>query len=806
MTEEPDLKWLPITRTARPWTRWWWLGSAVDAADISRLLTEYRLAGLGGVEITPIYGVQGADDREIPYLSPEWIAMLHHTLAEADRLDLGVDMVTGTGWPFGGPWVSGEDALDKLTITKTENEGVSVYEASLTWAGRMVKRPAPGGEGKCINPFSRKSLDRYLARFDDILHDLPVGALRCHFHDSFEYLADASPELFSEFERRRGYDLRSELAALAGDGHADRVARVKTDYRETLAELLLENFTEPWTAWGNGQGSRSRNQAHGSPGNLLDLYGAADIPETETFGGPCNPIVAKFASSPAHVLGKPLVSSETATWLDEHFTVTLGQIKSAVDGLFLAGINHIFYHGTAYSPADAAWPGWLFYASTTIAPQDPLWHDLGALNAYIARCQSLLQLGEPDNDILLYWPLHDLWQNHPDIYMLEIGGCWLEGTTFALTAQRLWDAGFGFDYVSDRQLQSITTGTILTPPCDFMPVDTLRRLVDLAKAGATVIFQDKLPTDVPGLHDLEDRRQHFQALLAECEGLVHVAGDIETALLDAGARRESIATGTGVRCIRRRLPEGHCYFLVNEGDDAYDGWMHPSSTFTTALLQDPMTGESGIANVRGGPSSQNEIRLGIEPGASLFVRTYGHVVSGARWRYFEPAGEPVAFGGRWDVEFIYGGPELPPALSLDRLTSWTEFGDVYERFSGTARYQIAFDRPATNTDTWLLDLGRVADSAQITLNGELIGTVFAEPYTIRLSSVRPEGNILEIAVTNVAANRIRDLDRRGVPWRIFKDINFVDRHYKAFDASQWPVRTAGLLGPVRLIPLRDRSA
>jgi hypothetical protein len=146
MTEEPDLKWPPITRAARPWTRWWWHGIAVDAPNISRLLTEYGRTGLGGVEITPIYGVQGTDEREIPYLSPEWIAMLRHTLAEADRLDLGVDMVTGTGWPFGGPWVRDEDTLDKLTITKTENGDVPVYEASFTWAGRMVKRPAPGGE------------------------------------------------------------------------------------------------------------------------------------------------------------------------------------------------------------------------------------------------------------------------------------------------------------------------------------------------------------------------------------------------------------------------------------------------------------------------------------------------------------------------------------------------------------------------------------------------------------------------------------------------------------------------------------
>ena len=83
--------------------------------------------------------------------------------------------------------------------------------------------------------------------------------------------------------------------------------------------------------------------------------------------------------------GKPLVSSESATWLDEHFNETLGQVKEIVDRFFLGGVNHIFYHGTAYSPADAAWPGWLFYASTQLNPQNPIWRDFAALNEYVTR-------------------------------------------------------------------------------------------------------------------------------------------------------------------------------------------------------------------------------------------------------------------------------------------------------------------------------------------------------------------------------------------------------------------------------------
>ena len=855
-----EMLWPEITRTMRPWTRWWWLGSAVDKGNITRLLEEYRRAGLGGVEITPIYGVQGQEARDIPFLAPRWMEMLRHTLAEAERLDLGVDMVTGTGWPFGGPDVTDEDAEDKLVLEKTpltsekmlewsfggtqpqalaavsewgdvvhlldtiKPDGTltwavppgtwTLYSIRQKWAGRLVKRAAPGGEGKCINPFSRRSLTQYLRPFDDALRDMTPGAIRCQFHDSFEYLADWSPTLFAEFEARRGYDLRDHLNALAGDAGQDENARVKTDYRETASDVLRENFTQTWTDWVHGKGSLSRNQAHGSPGNLLDLYGTADIPETEIFGGPGDPRAGKFASSPAHVLGKSLTSSESCTWLGEHFTVSLAQAKAALDGLLLAGINHLFYHGTAYSPADAAWPGWLFYASTTFAPQDPLWRDFPALNAYLARCQSLLQSGEPDNDVLLYWPLHDLWQSRPDVFMLEINGRWLTEEPVGGTAQRLWDRGFAFDYVSDRQLhlaQASEGGiqmpgghykTVVVPPCTFMPEDTLQGLADLAERGVPVIFEDRLPSDVPGLGALAARRERFQALLASPgAGHFQVGPDLQTLL--ARVRREALTDHTGIQCIRRRHGDGHTYFIVNGGQEPLDGWVELASPFQSAVLMDAMTGATGVAAVRHVEAGPSQVFLPLPPGASIFVRTFTEpTATGSAWEYTEQDGEPILLTGTWAVEFVEGGPALPPPFQTGTLGSWTERGEAAERFAGTAGYTLTFDAPPMAADEWRLDMGRVGESARVRLNGVPAGVLIAPPFQVRLGPLRPTGNVLEIEVTNLAANRIRDMDRRRQPWKIFREINFVDINYKPFDASAWPLRESGLLGPVQLVALR----
>ncbi|MHC4362005.1 MAG: glycosyl hydrolase, partial [Planctomycetota bacterium] len=126
----PELGWPKVTTGTRPWTYWWWLGSAVDKEGLTEHLEAYHKAGLGGVHIIPIYGVKGAEGRFVEYLSPKWMEMLAHTTAEAERLGMGVDMSTGTGWPFGGPDVSSEDATaDVIFRTYQVNDGQRLKEA-----------------------------------------------------------------------------------------------------------------------------------------------------------------------------------------------------------------------------------------------------------------------------------------------------------------------------------------------------------------------------------------------------------------------------------------------------------------------------------------------------------------------------------------------------------------------------------------------------------------------------------------------------------------------------------------------------
>ena len=883
---QSETAWPTITNQCKPWAYWWWMGSAVDDENLTKQLETYQAAEMGGMHIIPIYGAKGYEDRYIDYLSPAWMERLSHTISEARRLGMDIDMTTGTGWCFGGPNVSDQDAdakvvhktydlsggqkltekfdpantqalvaygdgkrVTEITDRIAEDGSVDWTAPSGTWkvylvtqqpSGRKVKRAAPGGGGYMLNPFSGTAMTNYLKRFDEVFANYTGPMPRAMYHDSYEYATQWSPELFAEFEKRRGYRLQEHLPALFGEGSPKVVARVKADYRQTIFEVMTDDYIGQWTAWSGAKGMKTRNQAHGSPGNLLDLYAVADIPETEMFNKDRDPLVSKFASSAAHVTGKPLVSSETGTWLKDHFNVTLADMKYLLDDLFTSGVNHVIYHGTAYSPEDAGWPGWLFYASTEMNPRNAIWRDVPALNTYIARTQSILQANQPGNDILLYWPISDQWN---DVNGLAQGMTvhhreWLYHYPIGKTAKMLWDRGYTFDYLSDRQLTDAKNDkdeinvpggnyrVIVVPPCNLTPEATLRKLLYLASQGATVIFQEKLPSDVPGYGNLAERRDQFKALLSEVtpkevdgkpfqeakigRGRLFI-GDLEPALAEVDVKRETLVDNEGVEFIRRKRNQtqhgGYDYFIANRGDSPLQKWLSLATPVQSALLMDPMTGKTGIAAIRQNADGQTEVLLDLERGASMIVRTFADAtIDAPAWSYFSPAGDPVEIVGTWQVDFIDGAPKLPGSFTTKNLDSWTKLGDdEAKRFAGTARYRITFDAPSDHAGPWMLDLGKVAQSARVTLNGQPLGTLITPPFRIPLQNLKATENVLEIEVTNLSMNRLRDLDLRGVKWKNFHDINFVNIDYRPFDASKWPLQESGLLGPVRLEPTLTKS-
>ena len=894
-TGQMNPAWPEARPEAKAGARWWWLGSAVDKENLGWTMQEYAGHGIGALEITPIYGVQGNDigrsadgslteGKNIPYLSDHWMEMLRETEQNGREFGIEISMATGTGWPFGGPWVPLEESACKAVFVDTTFTGGSITDLDLStpekerpycrlakvmayWQGRpydvtahvcdgrltwspaeelkgrirqasskqlrktlkrelqemadarweivalwerygvmKVKRAAPGGEGLVVDHFDREAVAHYLEYIEQAFERTATPYPHTFFNDSYEVEAATwTPSLFNEFLRRRGYRLEHFLRQLqAGD------PTVVSDYRETLSDLLLENFTQQWTAWAHRHGAVTRNQAHGSPANLIDCYAAVDIPEIEGFGltdfgikglrqdpgktrkNDSDLSMLKYAPSAAHVCGKPYTSSETFTWLTEHFRTSLSQMKPDLDLMFCAGVNHMFFHGTCYSPKDDPWPGWKFYASVDMSPTNSIWRDAPYLMQYVERCQSFLQWGQPDNDFLVYLPVHDMWQQQTNRLLMQfsihkMGQLAPDFISAILDIDR---AGFDCDYISDRLLLTTTfrdgmlqtaAGTrykgLVIPECHMMPNNVTAHIEHLKAQGAQIIYGTR-------------------------------AADLQQA-----ARPEAMKRECGLKSIRRSNPTGHHYFIANLTPDDIHTLKPLAVGFRNAAWFNPLNGDITPARISG-----DSIEICLRSGESMILQTY----DSGEWRVESgevataiPSGIITAttnskfyalnyrnISGPWTLSFTDEAPRVDRTFALDSLQTWETLGDDSARVTmGTGIYTTHVSlTKAEAKEHWQIDLGDVRESARVYINGQFIGCAWSVPFVLDCRDALKAGwNEIRIEVTNLPANRIADLDRRGFRWRKMEDINVVDINYRRTSYDQWEPMPSGLNSPVRLV-------
>lgn len=839
--------WPAPTTEAKPGTRWWWLGSAVDKENLEWNLRQYADHGIGAVEITPLYGVQGNQANNIPYLSDKWMQMLRYTAEQCQKNGIELDMATGTGWPFGGPWVPLEESACKVLFVDTaftgkkveglllqvgekdrknsrlqkvlvSRDGITtdvtdaVVDGQLTWKApkgtkktdrwtvtavfirygvMKVKRAAPGGEGLVIDHFDRTAVANYLKHIEQAFERTHTPYPHTFFNDSYEVSeATWTPCLFDEFQKRRGYKLEEHLAELrSGD------VKVVSDYRETLSDLLLENFTEQWTAWAHSHGAITRNQAHGSPANLIDCYAAVDIPEIEGFGlsdfgikglrtdpgktrkNDSDYSMFKYAPSAAHVCGKPYTSSETFTWLTEHFRTSLSQLKPDIDLMFCAGVNHMYFHGTCYSPKNDEWPGWKFYASIDMSPTNSIWRDAPYFMKYVERCQSFLQWGQPDNDFLVLLPVRDMWQKNTGKLLMQfsIHAMGKLAPEFIKTILDIDRAGFDCDYISERLLMGVTCqdGMLVTK-------------AGTRYKGLIIPGSGQMPAAV---------KQHIDGLKAQGAKIFY---QLDSKMLQTAAKPEPIKTECGLKAIRRRNATGYHYFMANLSPNDIHSIEPLAVDFKDAVWFNPLNG-----NITKAQFDKDGLVINLRSGESMILQTYNEPSVQKDKETTIIAGESMVLPGPWTLSFTEEAPKVDKTYKLDQLQTWQSLDEQTRVTMGTGVYTTHLKltkKDLKGISGWMIDLGDVRESARVYINGQLIGCAWSVPFVLDCGQAFKVGdNEICIEVTNLPANRIADLDRRGVKWRKMEEINVVDINYKKTLYDQWEPVPSGLNSEVKLI-------
>lgn len=128
--EELEKDFAQLSPKARPYTYWFWMNGNITKEGITKDLEAMHRIGVGGV--FNLEGGTGIPKGPVTYLSKEWSELKAHAIKEAARLGIDYVMHNCPGWSSsGGPWVTPEHSMQKLTWREQEVAGGKLIDIVL---------------------------------------------------------------------------------------------------------------------------------------------------------------------------------------------------------------------------------------------------------------------------------------------------------------------------------------------------------------------------------------------------------------------------------------------------------------------------------------------------------------------------------------------------------------------------------------------------------------------------------------------------------------------------------------------------
>ena len=335
------------TRESRPWTYWLWQNGNVDEEDVTRDLEAIKRLGFGGVLMFDNrgYGYEdGMPPVKLQVMTEEWFDRVAFAIRECARLGLEFEMnASSSGGSLCG-FVGGK-----------------FYEVDITDPAAVSNH-----------------LERFLG---PIIRRVPeaVGSTFTHIY-SVSWEGRVPPSV--KPAERDAFILRSFYGVMREWAHAHGLK-------------MSAESGGPW----------HRTPGHFAESDQLAYLGVNDLPQGEFWPQGrllpwCTPMhLVKPVASAAHVRGLRRVSVEAFTHMTHHWSMDPAALKKSADDAFADGANHFVWHTFTCSPPRFGVPGAEYFAGSHIN-QNVTWHaDAGAFVDYLARCQYMLQYGEPVADL-----------------------------------------------------------------------------------------------------------------------------------------------------------------------------------------------------------------------------------------------------------------------------------------------------------------------------------------------------------------------------------------------------------------------
>ena len=709
--------------------------------------------------------------------------------------------------------------LETIDLTSSVKDGIltwkvpegnwRIYRFGASLTGKENHPAPPEATGLEVDKLDKDAWMDYFHNYMDMYKEAAGGLVGQH---GIQYILTDSYEaeqmtwtrtLPEEFKARRGYDLLPWLPVLTGEivGSSEKSEQFLFDWRETLGELFAENYDRInliAKEYGmKGRYTESHENGRVYVGDGMDLKRTAAIPMSAFWmpvqgaGSTLEMAQADIreSASVAHVYGQNIAAAESFTAMGfpgRAWSFYPGSLKEMADMALYSGLNRFVIHESAHQPSDAHKPGlglmvfgqW-FNRHDTWAPYARYWAD------YLARSAYMLQRGRYVADVLWYYGEDT---NITGIYGHELPPV---------------PEGYSYDFINPyglKNLLSVQDGSLVTPSgmqykvlvlgehCQVMSIEVLRKLDELARAGAVICGQKPLKPA-----GLRDDPAEFDRLVADIWGAgrpnVHTT-QLSRLLAATVAPDFRYAWPTDIKFVHRTDGDKDIYWIRNFSDAPARPQIVCRDGKGVCTVLNPETGKEVYGVYENGV-------LTLEASQALFL-------------VFDRGGTPkpayqapvrsgtLALDGPWTVTFEgLGAPE--GSRTFTELVSYTESEDLSVKyFSGTATYTNTFTLGKKEKAEGLsIDLGAVGQMADVFINGEHVEFLWKAPYKVDWTgTLKPGKNTIEVKVVNTWPNRLIGDMQAGAEKLTYTTMPF----YQADS----PLTPSGLMGPVLLERLERR--
>ncbi|RZK76058.1 MAG: glycosyl hydrolase, partial [Pedobacter sp.] len=631
--------------------------------------------------------------------------------------------------------------------------------------------------------------------------------------------------------------------------------RFREDFDRTIQDCIAVNYYGHFAELCHKYGMKVGNEAGGPndipPIDALKNFGTSDILAGEFWvNGHRNAkggynksrrerLNLKQTATAAHMYGKRQAEAEAFTQQEKdgtHWSLSPSDLKPYANDAFCEGINRFMLHAATCQPPEDGKPGFVYCAGQHFTPNITWWEQSKEFFDYLSRCQFMLQQGNFVADVCFYLgerppllappkynipslgPGYDCDYSNPEVLLTRMtvknGRIVLpDGMNYKVLV--LQNAISTLPEIA-KEVGSYQSLNISAVPSKAMSLPVIKKIRELINLGATVIgAPPERSAELKNYPEADvELRKIAQEIWGDLDGKTRTERRLGKGRIIWGKTPREVLLADNVYpdfsfvgqnddpekfdYIHRVDGDTEIYFVINRNNESVTN----DFTFRVAGKQpeiwDALTGKSVTAKSYKQSNGSTTLPLAFDKFGSYFVVFRKPVALNASGSYglnFPKLTELSQLGGPWSAAFDpeWGGPAK---AEFPELISWTkrpEEGIKY--YSGEATYTKTFNLAKTEGRLFI-DLGEVKDVAEVRLNGKKLGVLWCAPWRIEITdAAKPTGNVLEVKVINLWANRVVHDLSLPVEKRLTKT-----HEVFRFDMLNvnTPLLESGLLGPVKV--------